>query len=380
VLRYQRRGKVVEIGLGGADRVTLARARKLRDQHMDDLEAGLDPREEKRKQAAASQNRKTFAEVAAELIKARRKSKQWRANANDGRTSSLDEWTKHLTVDCKRIASRAVAEIESHDIEPIVQPSWDKGRAATTRRLLKRIEAVFAYAKAKRWRTTDNPATWAIFEHLLQGDGRTGPKSHHPALGWVETPAFVARLRSMGEPTMAALALEMMILTACRSGEVRGMRWEEIDVETATWNVPAERMKRKLEHEVPLSTDALALLKRLEAARINRFVFPGRSNTKPIAHWAVWGLVQRLTGREEGQPSAASPHGFRSSFRSWCRAKRVPDDIAERALAHAREDATQAAYDREEMLPARREVMEKWASFLSGKDADNVVPMKRGVA
>jgi integrase len=377
VLRYARHGKVTEIGLGGADQVTLKLARKLRDQHLEGLAQGLDPREEKRKQAAARQNRKTFAEAAGELIAARRKN--WRTNASDGRTSSLDDWTKHLMVDCKRIANRSVDDIGVDDIKPIVKPVWDSGHTNTARRLLRHIESTLDYAKAHSWRKADNPAAWGVFQHILQAQGPSGPKAHHAALDWPETPAFMAKLRAEAESAMAALALELIILTACRSGEVRGMLWTEINFDVAVWTVPAERMKRKLPHEVPLSADAVALLRRLEAARINKFVFPGRRRTGPVTNYPVWDLVQRLTGRV-GEPSMASPHGFRASFRSWCRAKKIRDDVAERCLAHGREDATQAAYDREEMLKDRRRVMERWATFLSGKTGDNVVPIKRGVA
>jgi integrase len=376
VFRYVRAGRATEIGLGSAADVPLKQARELRDRHMASLADGLDPREEKRKLAAARQNRKTFAEAAEELIAARRKN--WRTNASDGRTSSLDDWTKHLTVDCKRIASRSVGDIGVDDIKPIVRLSWDSGHTNTTRRLLRHIEAVFDYAKAHGWRKGDNPAAWGVFQHILQAQGPSGPKPHHPALKWPETPAFMARLRA-AEPTMAALALEMMILTACRSGEVRGMLWSEIDFATATWTVPPERMKRKLPHEAPLSADAMAIIKRLEPARIGKFVFPGRRSGGSVTNYPVWDLVQRLTGRADNEASMASVHGFRASFRSWCRAKKVPDDVAERALAHGREDATQAAYDREEMLEARREVMEQWAAFLSGADS-NVVRLKQGAA
>jgi len=371
VLRYARNGKVTEIGLGGVADVSLALARKLRNRHMEGLAEGLDPRAERAKLRAAAG--KTFAEAAGELIEARRTG--WRVSVNEGRTSSLDDWTKHLMVDCKRIANRAVGDIGIDEIKPIVRPAWDSGHAHTARRLLKHIETVFDYAKANGWRTADNPATWALFKHILQAQGPSGPKDHHPALKWSETPAFMARLRS-SEPTMAALALEMTILTACRSGEVRGMLWSEVDLKNAVWRVPPERMKRKLPHEVPLSADAMVLIKRLEAARINKFVFPGRRGNGPVTNYPVWDLVQRLTGREEGQPSIASPHGFRASFRSWCRAKKVRDDVAERCLAHGREDATQEAYDREEMPKDRRKVMAQWASFLSGKTSADVVPLR----
>ena len=143
VFRYVRGGKAVEIGLGGANQVSLEMARKLRQQHLDALAEGLDPRAEKVKAAA---NRKTFAEAAAELIEARKKN--WRTAVNDGRTSSLNEWTKHLTVDCKRIANRLVGDIMTGDITPIVKPIWDRDREHTARRLLSRIEAVFDYAMA----------------------------------------------------------------------------------------------------------------------------------------------------------------------------------------------------------------------------------------
>jgi integrase len=368
VLRYVRDGKAVEIGLGGADRVSLKQARKLRDGHLDDLAAGLDPRAEKRKQAAARLSRKTFAQAAAEIIEARRL-KKWRVNGSDGRQSSFDDWTKSLTVDCKPISDRYVGEIDTDEIEPIVKRYWDRGHAASTRRLLNRIETVFDYAKAKKWRTADNPATWALFEHILQAKGPTGPQPHHPALNWQDVPAFMALVRA-GQPSMPALALELTILTAARPGEVRGMTWDEIDLDAAVWTVPAVRMKRGRLHEVPLSTDAVALITRLEAARINKFVFPGRRSKGPLTHYPVWTLVQRLTGRDADKPSAASPHGFRASFRSWCRAKKVPNDVAERCLAHERKDATQAAYDREEMLDARRPVMERWARFLANAESD----------
>jgi integrase len=157
---------------------------------------------------------------------------------------------------------------------------------------------------------------------------------------------------------------------------VRGMKWGEIDFDAATWTIPAERMKRAREHEVPLSTDAMVIIKRLETARTSKFVFPGRSNLKPIGHAVVWSLVQQLTGREADQPVTASPHGFRASFRSWCTFKKISSEIAERCLAHERKGAVEAAYDLEEMLEARREAMSDWAQFLSGADADNVVPLR----
>jgi integrase len=368
VFRYTWNGNPVEIGCGGADRVSLKAARELRERYLDALALGADPRAEKAKAAASA---RTFGETAAELIEARKKN--WRTSVNDGRQSSLSEWTRSLMVACKRIANRSVADIVADDIKPIVKPVWDKGSKASARRLLNRIEMVFDFAEASEWRTADNPATWKKFQHILQAQGESGPKDHHPALGWREMPRFMARLRADTRSPMAALALEMMILTATRSGEARGMRWDEVDLEAATWTIPASRMKRKLPHEVPLSTDAIRLLKRLEPARIGPLTFPGRGWMKPVDHVGLWFLVQRLTGREAGQPIVASPHGMRSAARSWMAAQEVPFDVAEACLAHATGNATVAAYHRESHLEKRRVVLQDWADFLRGAE---IIPLK----
>ena len=160
----------------------------------------------------------------------------------------------------------------------------------SARRLFKRIEMVFDYAKATAGAAA-NPATWARVQAQASGAGANRPQGPSPGARLAGTPGLHGALRSAGEAnSMAALALELMILTACSSGEVRGMLWTELSDDMATWTIPAERMKRDREHEVPLSADAVAFIKRLEPAHINKFVFPGRSNIRPIAHWAVWAL------------------------------------------------------------------------------------------
>ena len=187
----------------------------------------------------------------------------------------------------------------------------------------------------------------------------------------------MARLRA-SEPTMAALAIEMIILTGGRSAEVRGMLWDdEVDLDDMVVTFAPERMKRGVEHQVPLSSDALALLKRLEAARTGKFVFPGRFNDEPIGHWAVWEVVQRLIPRQPDQPRQASPHGFRASFRSWMAHRRFDFDLAEACLAHKVGSAVSQRYNREQLLELRRPIMDAWSKFLSGEDASNVVPLRR---
>ncbi len=167
VFRYVRDGKAVEIGCGGADRVSLKMAREKREQYLDALAMGLDPRSEKAKTAAG---RKTFGEVAALLIETRKKN--WRTSVNEGRTSSLNDWTRSLVRrDCKLLANRAVGDIGVDDIKPIVKPHWEAGHEHTARRLLKRIETTLDFAKAHGWRKGDNPAAWGVFQHIFQASG-----------------------------------------------------------------------------------------------------------------------------------------------------------------------------------------------------------------
>jgi integrase len=364
ILRYAKHGRTTEMGLGGADRVSLAAARKLRDQHLETLALGRDPKAVKR----AQKTRRTFAEVAAEVIAERRDG--WRVNES-GRETSLTEWTKSLVVDAKPLGPRFVDEIEVADVKRVVTPAWNAGLRSTARRTLSRLESVFDYAKAHGLRQSDNPASWAVFRHVLQAPKGNGGKQPHPALDWRAMPAFMAKLRAVD--SMPARAVELMILTAARSGEVRQMKWSEVDFDKAVWTCPGERMKREKEHAVPLSSDALALLERIRAARIpGPHVFPGPSG-EPITNHTPWELVAQLTERE------ATVHGFRSSFRSWCSAQKVSREIAERCLAHARENQVEAAYDREELVELRRPVMQSWADFLAGRDAAKVVklPTKR---
>ena len=351
IYRFTRDGKVTELGLGSAHAVPLKLARKLRDQHEQALAQGLDPRSERSKRKVVA---KTFAEAAGELIATRRQ--KWRANATTGRETSLSEWRVHLVGVCQPIAKRPVGEIAVEEVKAVVKPYFDRGASNTGWRLLKRIERVFAFAKAHGWRKSDNPAGREIFEHILQSDGKPGPTPMHAALDWRETPAFMARLRARRE-SMARLALELIILTACRSGEVRGLMWSEI--EGATWRLPPERMKRQREHLVPLSTDALALLAHLESARTGSYVFPG--NEAVIGHTMIWNLTKELS---DGK---ATVHGWRSSFRSWAAHRRLDHDVCELCLAHDVGTQVSRRYNREQLLDARREVMQMWADFLGGE-------------
>jgi integrase len=185
---------------------------------------------------------------------------------------------------------------------------------------------------------------------------------------WRDMPAFIAKLRQ-SKDSLSAVALELIALTACRSNEVRGMRFDEIDWDASLWTVPPERMKRQIEFKVPLSKQAFALLKTLDATKAPRaqLVFPGPRPGKPVANQGLWAQMGRTTGK------TATTHGLRASFKSWGEDVGVDHQVAECCLAHAKGDSTVAAYNRGEMVERRRVTMQSWADFLDGKASGEVV-------
>jgi integrase len=367
IFRRTMHGRTVEMGLGGADTVTLAQARKKRDQILAQLADGLDPKNEKRKTADKQRARRKFREAAEAVIAAR--GVGWRV-AVDGRNSSLADWTKSLVVDCKPLAGRFVDEVDVDDVRRCVQPHWDDGKHATARRLLSRIEAVLEYSLAHGWRTADNPAAWRRFQYLAPSQPKNGDKQHHAALPWQDMPHFVARLRKIN--TMAALALEFAILTATRSSEARGARWSEVDLDGGTWVIPGSRMKASEAHAVPLSRQALQLLDAMDSLRAGKLVFPGVSDEDLMHNTRLWQLVKRL------EPDATT-HGFRSSFRDWCGEHGVERELAEMCLAHKIGNTAEQAYSRSKLIERRRPIMQQWADFLDGEAAaEKVVPIKQG--
>ena len=228
---------------------------------------------------------------------------------------------------------------------------------------------MFDFAFAKGWTTRDNPASTRVFKHLVKG--KRAPKKPHASLAWEKVPAFVERLRASDAVT--ARIVEFSILTGVRSQEARGAQWSEIDFDRKVWTVPPERMKRRLPHEVPLSTAALALIERMQIERTFRrggndgFIFPGgrgeaQSDDKAARRQATWAVVKRI------EPDA-TPHGFRSSFAIWGEHQSVEPHLIERCLAHDERKATQRAYrgiERDQLTEKRRPIMEAWGAFVAG--------------
>jgi integrase len=358
LFRYTFGGRKREMGLGDADKVTIAEARDIRNDCQNKLKAGVDPLAAKHaeqleaKQAEAA--RRTFKEAATSELN--RRMGRWRKNG-EGRPSSAETWRKSLFVDCRRIADKPVDEITVADVVAVLKPYWDKGAIVSATRLRDRIKAVIDHAIALDWRMTVNPVTRERFEKIAP-ERPDEERTHHAALDWRAMPAFVQRLREID--AMSALALQMMILTASRSNEARGMRWTEIDWEAKAWSTPKERMKANRPHVVPLSASALAILAKLDKHRAGPFVFWGLSPNRPVSNMSCYKVVRRLAGRD------ATVHGFRASFRSWCDDNGVAYHVAEKALAHAG-SALDKAYRRTDMLDPRRAVMDRWASFLDGE-------------
>ena len=355
VFMYTRDGKRTELGLGGGRDLTLANARKEAGVLRTILASGGDPRSAREKQ-----ERQTFAEVADAYVEAMRPS--WR-NAKHAA-----QWAMTLTKYAAPIRPRMVETISTRDILEVLQPLWQR-KPETAERLRGRIENVLDAAKAKGLRTGENPARWrGHLDQLLPKRQRLS-RGHHTALPYADVPAFMADLR--GREATAARALEFVILTAARSGEVLGATWAEMDMDAAVWTVPAARMKAGREHRVPLSASAVELLEGLNAARDAETakpsdpVFAGAKG-KPLSSMAMAMLLRRMG-------SAVTAHGFRSAFRdSASETTGFPHEVCEMALAHTIGNKAEAAYRRGDLFNKRRELMDAWANYC-GEDYGNVV-------
>jgi integrase len=347
VYRFSFGKRVTEMSLGSAATMTLAEARIAANDARKLVAAGVNPIEERRK-AKAPPSTPTFGECALALIAS--KESGWR-NAKH-----RAQWRMTLATYAKPLWDRPVDFIDVAGVLECLQPIW-QAKPETASRLRGRIEAVLDSARVKGLRSGDNPARWkGNLDHILPRAKKLS-RGHHAAMHYAEVPAFIARLRR--RESIAALALEFLILTAARSGEVLGARWGEIDLAARVWAVPRERMKAEREHRVPLSEPALAIQKRLAAAKTGEFIFPGRRPGKPLSSMALEMVLRRM------KVDGATVHGFRSGLRDWAGdCTHFPREVAEAALAHAAGDQTERAYRRSDALGKRRELMAAWGDYL----------------
>jgi integrase len=272
-----------------------------------------------------------------------------------------------------------LGDIGTDDVLKVLKPLW-QAKPETASRLRGRIERVLDAARVKGLRQGENPARRRGHLDALLPKPEKLRRGHHKALGYADVPGFSASLRA--SEGVSALALEFLILTAARTGEVLGATWAEFDLGGKLWSVPAARMKAKREHRVPLTPRALDILRKVEKARNGDLVFPGLRRGKPLSNMALAMTLRRL-GLDE-----VTVHGFRSAFRDWCGNETAfPREVAEAALAHVVGDKAEQAYRRGDALDKRRKLMAAWASFLEPKPAAiepkpaaNVVPLRKAHA
>ena len=349
VFLYRHNGQTREMGLGGINAVSLAKARDLAGEMRATVKAGGDPIALRR---MAPEIVPTFGEAADEFVEAMKP--QFRNKKH------IDQWTMTLTEYAKPLRSKPVNEITTANVLAVLKPIWGT-KPETASRLRGRIERVLDAARAKGHRTGENPALWrGHLANLLPKRQRLS-RGHHAAMPYVDVPAFIVELRK--REAVSARALEFTILTAARSGEVFGATWPEIDMGAAVWTVPAPRMKGGREHRVPLSPRAVALLKEMLVLRRSPegFVFPGQRKGKPLSVMAMDMILRRMKVSD-------TVHGFRSSFRDWCgEASTFPRELAEAALAHVFGDETERAYRRGDALEKRRKLMVAWANYCEPK-------------
>jgi integrase len=347
------RQKRVEMGLGSYPDLTLGKAREAARLFRAAVAEGRDPLAEKKRAAEP-----TFADCASQFLDSMESG--WRNEKHRA------QWRMTLGLAyCASLQSKRVSAIGTDDVLKVLTPVWAI-KPETASRIRGRIERVLEFAKAKGWRTGDNPALWrGHLRGVLPARDR-GAKKNHPAMHYREVPGFLESLRT--REALAARALEMLILTAARSGEVLGAKWTELDLIGGVWTIPASRMKAKRIHRVPLSNPVLALLNPLFEARISDFVFPGQAKGKPLSNMAMEMQMRRM------KIDDATVHGFRSSFRDWVSEEtNFPREIAEAALAHTVGDETERAYRRGDALEKRRALMEAWAGHLAPLAPINVV-------
>src|ERR1700704_2414441 len=377
VFRYSFSGKAREMGLGSLDTIGLAEAREQAKQCRQLLKGTpitppVDPIEHRRALRASAKieaaKTLTFKACAAAYIAAHQAG--WRNPKHAAQwPSTLGAYVYPIFGDL------SVQAIDTTLVMKALEPIWQK-KPETASRLRGRIEAVLDWARAAGYRDGgENPARWrGHLQNLLMKTSSatkaarraSGRGEHHAALPYADIGAFMTVLRE--QAGTAALALEFTILTAARTGEVIGAKWEEVNLAERMWIVPAERMKADKEHRVPLSNAAMTILEQMADARDSEFIFPGARPGQPLSNMALLMLLRRI---DRGD---LTTHGFRSTFRDWAGdCTDFPRDVAEMALAHTLGDKVEAAYRRGDGFQKRRLLAEEWAKFCAEGKADPAV-------
>jgi integrase len=365
VFRFAMNGKTRDAGLGPYPEVSLSEARVKAFEWRKLLVAGVDPLAQRNAERAsnlvAASKSMTFDDCVAGYIAAHESA--WRSlKHGKGMRATLTAYAFPV------FGRLPVSAIDTGLVMRVLEPIWAI-KPTTASRLRGRIENVLDWAKVRGYRQGENPARWkGHLDHLLPSKSKVQAIEHHLALPYAEIGAFMAELRR--RQNISARALEFLILTAGRRGEVIGARWSEIDLPGKVWTIPASRMKASREHRVPLTSAAVAVLKQMEAIRQSDFVFPGMGGGR-IGINAMHELLGAMGWRD-----AAKAHGFRSTFRDWA-AERTsfPRELAELSLAHSVGNEVEQAYRRTDMFEKRRKLMDAWAEFCAKPSAGKVVAL-----
>ena len=342
ILRVTISGHRTDVGLGGLGKLTLAAARERAFALHALIAQGINPvvqrKAEKAKAAALRASSLTFKVAAERYIAA--KSSEWKGDKH------RQQWENTIATYCEPILGMFVGDIEQTHVLEVLEPQWLE-KNETLSRLRGRIENILDFAMQRGYRPRgDNPARWRGHLDTVLGNPSKVQKrtsKNHAALPYVKVGAFVAELRA--QAGQAAQCLEFTILTACRTGESIGARWEEFDEEATVWNIPASRMKSGNPHRVPLSPRAQEVIRMVRKRAVGNFVFPGRDIEKPMSNMAMLECLRRMKRTD------ITVHGFRSTFRDWCAdIASAPREIAEACLAHSNGNETESSYLRSDHL------------------------------
>jgi integrase len=364
LFRFAWHGKQPTMGLGPYPDVGLKAAREAAADARKAVRAGINPLDAKKKAKAAEtkaqQPTMTFDAVLKLYLAAHEDT--WRNPKHRAQwRSTLDSYVSPI------FGGWEISAVDTGAVMQVIEPLW-KSKTETASRVRGRIETVLDYATARNWRSGENPARWrGHVENLLPKRSKVAKVEHHAAMPWAEIGGFMVELAK--QPGTAKLALEFTILTAARTGETIGAMWSEIDMEAATWTVPAERMKAGREHRVPLTAAALDVLRAVLPAKPEKgdgHVFPGRKAGAGLSNMSLAAVMKRMDHAD------LTVHGFRSTFRQWAGERtNVAREVAEAALAHTLKDKTEAAYARGDLFDRRRKLMEQWATFCATPSVKN---------
>ncbi len=368
IFRYKRGHKQTFMGLGPTYAVNLAEAREKRRQCHQLLLEGIDPLEHRRarvlEQRAAerltARKAVTFREHALEYVETHESA--WTPRHSREWTDTLERYA------FPELGSLPLQEVNTDAVVKALKPIWI-AKHDTGARLRRRIEAIMSSAKARGLVQGDNPVELDTLRHLLPARPKNGGDKHHEAMDYREVGAFMADLRKVA--SIPARAMEFLVLTAARTGEVLGMEWSEVDFAEKVWKAPASRMKSGREHRVPLSGRAFEVLQQMWEIRSGGLVFPGHRGK--LGHGIFRWLLKEELKRE------ATPHGMRATFKTWATEQtHFPVHIVEMALAHAIHSGVERAYQRGDLFEKRRKLMDAWGSFCAApKISAKLLSMKR---